>query len=123
MIRVTLPYPDKRLSQNARVHWATRATLTHKARFGADMLTRNALGIACLAQVIRADGLVPIAVEIAPPDKRRRDLQNTIGALKAAIDGVSDALGVDDCLFAIRWPETFSAPVKGGQVILTIGEG
>lgn len=122
MIRVTLDYPDKRLSQNARIHWAVRSKITKAARQEAHWTVKyeaERAGVS-LDQLPRP---VPIQVFVFPPDRRRRDLQNVIGALKASMDGVSDALGVDDAFFAIRWPEQFSAPVKNGAVIITIGEG
>lgn len=125
MIRVTLPYPDAKLNPNARPNIFQRARLIKLARHEAKILTMAALGLKGTCQLFdRKTGRVPVRVEIAPPDRRKtRDLQNAIGALKAAMDGVQDGLKIDDSLFAIRWPETFSAPVKGGQVILTIGEG
>jgi hypothetical protein len=61
-----------------------------------------------------------LTVTIHPPDKRRRDFSNTIAALKAHIDGISDALAVDDSKFRISWPDSFAEPVKGGKIIITI---
>lgn len=125
MITVELPYPPATLNPNARPHWAAKAKAVRDARMFAFVLTSNALGLKGTCQLFDRDtGKLPVRVEIAPPDRRKtRDLQNTIAALKAAMDGVQDGLKIDDSNFAIRWPETFSAPVKGGQVILTIGEG
>jgi len=68
--------------------------------------------------------LVPpykLTLTIYPPDKRRRDTDNVIAALKASLDGVAAGLGVDDALFrnyAVWWEE----PVRGGKVAIDITE-
>ena len=36
-----------------------------------------------------------------PPDKRRRDGHNLASSMKGAIDGIADALGIDDSRFIV----------------------
>ena len=55
-----------------------------------------------------------------PPDKRRRDAQNMPHMLKAAIDGMSDAMGCDDSNFRCTFPSKFSDVVKGGKIVVTV---
>jgi hypothetical protein len=62
--------------------------------------------------------MIEFRVFFHPPDKRRRDLMNCIGACKALIDGLQDSWGIDDRDFRIHWPLEFSEPVKGGAVIV-----
>ena len=53
-----------------------------------------------------------------PPDKRKRDVDNVIASLKALIDGLADAWGIDDSEFLITYPRKFAEPVKGGKIII-----
>ena len=55
-----------------------------------------------------------------PPSRRKIDVQNLIGALKAHVDGIADAMGIDDSTFRHAWPETLSEPVKGGAIIVEV---
>ena len=55
-----------------------------------------------------------------PPDKRRRDAQNMPHMLKAAIDGMADAMGRDDSNFRCTFPSKFSEVVKGGKIVVTV---
>jgi crossover junction endodeoxyribonuclease RusA len=66
---------------------------------------------------------VRMIVRVYPPSRRRMDMANVIGALKAHIDGIADALGIDDSQFLIRWPEAFEQPVEGGKVTFEIETG
>lgn len=111
---VTLPWPHPNLSPNARVHWRKTAALK--------VLNRESARYCCMAASIRKGSISSPAVAITfrPPDNRRRDLDNMLSSCKSALDGVADALGVDDS----RWTLTIARgePVKGGSVILEITE-
>lgn len=48
-----------------------------------------------------ADGPIHVTLTFYPPDKRRRDLDGCISACKAYLDGLADALGVDDSRFTL----------------------
>ena len=64
---------------------------------------------------------VPISIAFLPPGHRRRDLDGMISSMKAALDGVADARGIDDNLFrsaAKKSQDTF----PGGAVIVEISE-
>jgi crossover junction endodeoxyribonuclease RusA len=114
MTQIALPWPTSALSQNSRFHWRVRASQTKAARLGAHL--------ACLAAGLRNpswDG-ARLTFAFSPPDRRRRDASNVIGALKAAVDGISDAIGVDDSRFRIVWPEAFAEPARGGLVRVAI---
>lgn len=113
-MQVALPWPNRTLSQNSRAH---RLTVARNAR-----TERWEARVRCLEAGLRKPGWegARLAFTICPPDARRRDLQNVIGSLKAAVDGIADALGVDDSRFRIRWPEAFSEPRRGGVVLVTV---
>lgn len=109
---VRLPWPDKVLSSNARVHWAVKAAAVKKARSDAFYLTRAVTSIKPLWKGAR------LSVTFNPPDKRIRDEQNCIGSAKALIDGIADALGIDDSKFQCTY--ALGPPVKGGEVRIEI---
>jgi crossover junction endodeoxyribonuclease RusA len=112
-MNITFPWPDKRLSPNARLHRLKRAQLVREARRAAYYITRA---------VIEPGKVWPkglhIKIEFCPPDNRRRDLDNMLASNKATLDGLSDALGVDDS----NWTLTLErgAVIIGGAVNITI---
>ena len=55
-----------------------------------------------------------------PPDRRKRDAQNMPHMLKSAIDGIADAMGVDDSGFRCVFPSAFEEPSKFGSVLVEI---
>ena len=90
---VTLPWPPKGLSPNARTHWRAKAPIA------------KAYKQACWALTLEAGVVVPDSPKLAlwldfvPPDKRHRDDDNIIAAFKSGRDGVALALGIDDKRF------------------------
>jgi len=104
-----LPWPDKRLSPNARVHWGALATAKKKAKHEAYYLALEA-------------GLGKIDVEALnvryvfyPPSRRAYDQDNIIASLKAAADGISMAIGVDDSKWNVAIANA-GAIEKGGMI-------
>ena len=65
----------------------------------------------------RTDSLV-VAITFRPPDRRARDLDNCLAAFKSGLDGIADALGVNDNQFKLSMQ--MGAPVKYGAVEVTI---
>jgi crossover junction endodeoxyribonuclease RusA len=115
LISVTLPWPSKDLSPNARLHWARKAKAVKQARAGAHYLIIEARGHAR-----RAGEAARLSMTFCPPDKRRRDRDNIIASMKAATDGIADALRIDDSKFEVSY--RMGDPVKGGAVQVTIEE-
>lgn len=115
-MRVILPWPDKRLSPNARLHFRAVAAVKAKAREDAAWLTYEAMP--CGAKEVRQHfaGTGPISYQVTfyPPDKRHRDDDNMIASFKAARDGIADALGVSDRRFKPHY--FFEEPCKPGRV-------
>lgn len=111
---VTLPFPPATLSghANGNGRWQ-KIGLTKRLRAQAKRLTEEAGEVA-----LPASGDIAIDVLFVPPD-RRGDRWNYPARAKAQIDGVADALGVNDKRFlpTIRHAE----PEKPGKVIVTIG--
>lgn len=112
MNSVKLPWPAKELNPNARVHFRAKAATVKEYRTSAYWLTK-ASGMAA-----PAEGGIALRIDFHPPDKRRRDLDNMLSSVKAGIDGVADALEVNDLRFGY-WLSR-EDPVKGGAVIVSI---
>ena len=112
MMQVTLPWPPAAMKPNARAHWAikARAAKAHK----------HACQVICMGQGIRALGwpAMAVALEFRPPSARRADLDNMLSAMKAGLDGLSAASGVDDSLWHLTLKR--GAPVKDGAVRVSI---
>jgi crossover junction endodeoxyribonuclease RusA len=91
MIEITLPWPDEKLSPNARVHHMTKAKVAKSARELAYFITRKD------NYPLYWEGNVQLELQIYPPeDHRKRDLDNIYAAFKAYQDGIFDALNLDD---------------------------
>lgn len=115
-MRVLLPWPPPVLSPNARAHWAKRARSARRYRATAQMLTRNVLPSATLP----AADTIHVGLVFRPIDRRSRDLDNCIASLKAGLDGIADALGVNDARF--RLSAEIGPPSRPAVVEVTIGE-
>lgn len=111
MLTFTIPWPNRLLSPNVPGHWAAKAR------------AKKAYRTACKRVVDAVDGLMPpmppdgavrVSMRFCPPDKRARDLDNLLASMKSGLDGVADALGVDDSVFrpAVDW-----GPVRPGGVV------
>jgi len=108
---VTLPWPNRVLSPNAREHWRNVARVKKAARLDAYWLTVAAYD----GETFQAP---TVAMEFCPPDNRRRDLDNMIAAMKAGLDGISQAIGVDDRHFALS--AEVGEIVPRGAVFVTV---
>jgi crossover junction endodeoxyribonuclease RusA len=113
-LTIYLPWPDNRLSPNARVHWATRASAARVAKQAAYALTKHATA-KCDVTLS-----VPLQVSIifCPPDRRKRDWDNLIASMKPSLDGIAIALGIDDSNFKLSID--FGEPCKNGEVAVKV---
>lgn len=89
-LTLTLPWPPKELSPNARLHWAALARARKQYRQ------------ACAAQAM-AQGAgrmqaasLHVSLVFHPPSRRPFDLDNALARMKSGLDGLADVLGVDD---------------------------
>ena len=112
-LHLVLPWPVKGLSPNARNHWA--ATARDKKRY------REACAWSAKSQGAgKLDAIrLHVALQFVPPDRRARDLDNMLAAMKSGLDGLADVLGVDDS----RWTITIcTADEIGGMVRVIVQE-
>jgi crossover junction endodeoxyribonuclease RusA len=104
MNNVYLPWPPKELSPNATIHWSKKAKFKKQYRHICWVLT--------LESKLKANpGVIPIEITFYPPDRRHRDADNMIASIKSGLDGVADALKVNDREFLPTFK--FSKEVKG----------
>lgn len=90
-----LPWPNKRLSPNARVHWSVLASAKANYKKTAQLLTMNALvetGLPKKPDFTQAH----IQLVFCPPKNFAYDLDNALARMKAGIDGMALGLGCDD---------------------------
>ena len=112
MTTIRLDFPPSQLNPNKRLHWSKVASYkrTYKALWNHQMrLDMDAL-----------KGKTEFNITFAPPDKRRRDVDNTIAACKSLVDALSLRTGVDDSQFKIMWPRAFLKPLNGGAVFVEV---
>lgn len=110
---VALPWPRHALSQNARASRGAVIKATKLDRRDAFYLCKEA-GFVKLS----ADRAT-VRVTFSKPNPRIDD-QNAIGWCKAQMDGVADAIGVDDNHWDVTW--AFSGATKPGAVLVEIGQ-
>lgn len=115
MNELVLPWPDRRLHPNARVHWAQRSKAVKAARHEAGILTMRA-GWQAIAL---PPGRLHLWLDFYPPDRRKRDDDGLLSSMKSARDGIADALGIDDARF-VSHPFVKDEVRPGGEVRIRI---
>ena len=111
-MQITLSWPDKRLSPNARVHWATLSEVKRAARAEGFALAREALGRDTIT------GPLHVSLTFHPPTRRKADLDNMLASMKACLDGISQAVGVDDSAWELSLRK--GEPMKSGCVVVVV---
>ena len=91
---LVLPFPDPVLMPNKSLgkHWTVTRAARNKAKSDAFYLTKQAGW-----QGRDVSGCLKITFYC--PDRRKRDLDNLVHAMKPALDGVAQAIGIDDSNF------------------------
>lgn len=93
---IELSYPDMSLMPNRKngSHWGKTKTAKDAEFNEAFYATKMALN----GFKIKSD-TVALKITFVQSDKRHRDLDNLLAAIKAKIDGISKAIGIDDKYF------------------------
>ncbi len=113
---IALPYPAAQLWPNGRYHWSVRARQIKKHREWARLAT--------LADNTRPATVGRIIATLYPkPRGPAPDRDNTIAAIKAYLDGIADALGVNDRTFPVPVILFGERTAHGGVVIALEPEG
>ena len=95
---VRLPWPAKELMPNRRngTHWTKTRAIKDAQHLAAKVCTQSALQ---LTGPQEWQERIPLSLLYVMPDKRHRDADNLLAASKALLDGMAEALGVDDKRF------------------------
>lgn len=104
---VHLPWPPKELNPNATLHWSKKAKFKKSYRHTCWALSLEAK----LGRGLVLEGKVRVEITFYPPDKRHRDADNMVASIKAGLDGIADALKINDRQFLPTF--IFSEEVKG----------
>lgn len=114
---VVVPWPDGALSPNARHHWRKVAEAKRIYRAECHALAMQAGGnliSKALNAAVSAGAKILVHCEFYPPDKRHHDDANVMYRMKSGIDGLADALGIDDRHFKTSYDlqETVAGMVR-----------
>jgi hypothetical protein len=94
---ITLPWPDKALSPNNRTHWAVKAKAVKVARrYGAVVAREAGYSTRTYADYY---GKLHIFIRYFAKTRNYPDADNCLSASKAYLDGIADALGLNDRRF------------------------
>lgn len=117
--RLELPWPIKALSPNARPGVYQKANAAKAAKNTAFFMAKEQ-GVAGFKY--GEDSEFTLELIVHPPDRRFRDQDNVKASLKPYIDGLMFAVGADDARITDSHTFAFLPPVKGGKIILVLGE-
>lgn len=111
VLQVQLPWPARALWANGgHGHYMARAKAKKAYRDTAYVLSLQA------RLMLVPDGAEPrVALEFCPPTRRNRDQDNLVAAMKSGLDGIAQALAVNDSRFRLDEPR-HGAVVPGGCV-------
>lgn len=119
-LRIELPFPPAALNPNrVRGHFGQTLVAKSKAWDDAYVLAHQAIK-AHAGPWTPLEGDIPVTLTFHQPDKRGRDLDNLLSAMKRQIDAIATALTINDkhfCPITLRRGDV----VKGGAVIVEIG--
>jgi crossover junction endodeoxyribonuclease RusA len=80
--------------------------------------TRQAFKLHCAAQARHGGAMgTHLTLTFCPPDNRRRDLDNMFAAMKYGIDGIADAMNIDDSEFSYTIRKGEVRPPYGSVII------
>ena len=99
-IVVIVPWPHRYLSPNSRVVWAAKYQVSSKARLLSKLLTLEIFG--CGNKANPVDGVIKVRLVAHAYDRRKRDEDNLIASMKPYLDGVADAIQVNDACFHFK---------------------
>ena len=117
-LHIRLDWPDMSLMPNRKNgrHWSGVHVKKTKAKRDAHFLTVVALATHTLIPAER----LALRITFASPDKRRRDVDNLLACIKPQLDGVAQALGVDDSLFRPITLDDTHDPQRRGYIDIEI---
>ena len=116
MIDLVFTWPPSPLSPNARLHWSKVAKAKKKYRALIFAETLEQLG----TRPLQLSDKMILTMTFVPPDNRSYDRDNLTARMKAGIDGMSDALKIDDKQFHTVIATVDKTRVRKGTVLINI---
>lgn len=92
----TLPWPPRLLHPNVPGHWAQKAKAKKAYRQTCRRIVEDTEG---WMPAMGPDDALAVHLLFVPPNRRQRDWDNLLAAMKSGLDGLADGLGVNDALF------------------------
>ncbi len=118
-MQITLPFPDSSLLPNRKNgrHWGSTSGAKASAKNVAFYLTKEAMQ----STRFPVRDAYHLRITFMQPDRRKRDLDNLLAGMKHYLDGMCDALGIDDSKFDTV--TLLRGYLKGsGHVVVTVME-
>ena len=100
-LQIRLGWPARALSPNVQCHYLTEHKAKKKAKSDARLRTLAARSAVGARGWVEGQGKIAVSVVATPPCTRNRDEDNLVASLKAALDGVAEALCVNDSRFKL----------------------
>lgn len=116
---ITLPWPDTSLMPNRKNgrHWGGTQAAKVRARQDGYFGAQKALGTSELVSQDR----MPVKITFVAPDARRRDIDNMLACIKPQLDGIAQALRIDDSRFRPITLDDAMDTKKVGFLIVEVG--
>lgn len=117
---IKLPFPAAELFPNRKngKHWTSTVYFKEAQKTESYALTLEAINKSGHKEW--PEGSIPLSLIYLTPDKRKRDIDNMLAASKALLDGMAQALGVDDSRFKPILVDWVQGP-KGGALMAAVG--
>lgn len=110
--QLTLPWPPTALSPNTANTWRKRLLAKKKYKTDCYLLAKAA------GRPVVGEGNIPMCVLFYPP-RKNRDIDNCLAQIKAGLDGIAEAWGLNDRMFypiTLDWGGTHPQ----GEVVVII---
>lgn len=119
MLIIKLPFPNPALMPNRKngTHWTKTNAAKERQFSDARILTMATLAVTGAQEWSER---IPVSILYLMPDKRHRDLDNLLACSKSQIDGIANALGIDDKRFCPILIDKVLGD-KAGAVIVAVG--
>lgn len=117
-MKLVLPLPPSSLSPNKRNHWAVTSKAKKLEREQAHALTLQWLHSGMAFKKPELGDHLKITYHL--PGNRKRDADNLLAASKAALDGMADALRVNDDTFHPITVERVYGAEKPGYMLVEL---
>lgn len=120
-MRIKCNWPDRELFPNARAFRLVKAKYARMARKKAAYAAQAVPLTLNESHWLGTEEPIPYGLVIQPRDKRRRDEDNIIAAMKSTLDGIAEGLGVNDHRFRLMWVQ-WLPPAKPPSITVAMLE-